>query len=243
VFERCDDSSGTVSGIFHTACSDLGDIAQAGEIDPRDLADHAFQALIKNDYGQFDSLIEVLTPALGQEGLEHLKQRMIALSGEPVRRPTDKERQIIGWGSSGRIYADDLAERSRINTVRLALKEIADAQGDVDAFIAQYDEQTRKVPKIAADIARRLRYFAMPAWGRSRLFGDVRRMSGLPPTSDVSRPGRHFAFVPLPEVASVTRSPRRRARAQGSRFGTPSTVRAAHGAGIESAFSAADRRD
>jgi hypothetical protein len=39
VFERCDDSSGTVSGIFHTACSDLGAIAQAGEIDPRDLAD------------------------------------------------------------------------------------------------------------------------------------------------------------------------------------------------------------
>jgi hypothetical protein len=145
-----------VSGIFHTACSDLGDIAQAGEIDPRDLADHAFQALIKNDYGQFDSLIEVLTPALGQEGLEHLKQRMIALSEEPVRRPMDKERQIIGWGSSGRIYADDLADHSRVSTVRLALKEIADAQGDVDAFIAQYDEQTRKVPKIAADIARRL---------------------------------------------------------------------------------------
>jgi hypothetical protein len=24
VFERCDDSSGTVSGIFHTACSDRG---------------------------------------------------------------------------------------------------------------------------------------------------------------------------------------------------------------------------
>jgi hypothetical protein len=38
----------------------------------------------------------------------------------------------------------------------LALKEIADAQGDVDAFIAQYDEPTRKVPKIAAEIARRL---------------------------------------------------------------------------------------
>ena len=156
VFERCDDSSGAVSGIFHTACSDLGDIAQGAKIDPRDLADHAFQALIKNDYGQFDGLIEVLTPALGQEGLEHLKLRMIALSKEPVRRPADKERQVIGWGSSGRIYVDDLAERSRVSTVRLALKEIADAQGDVDAFIAQYDEQTRKVPKIAAEIARRL---------------------------------------------------------------------------------------
>src|SRR6185312_16113614 len=50
----------------------------------------------------------------------HLKQRMIALSKEPARKPADKERQVIGWGSSGRIYADDLAERSRVNTVRSA---------------------------------------------------------------------------------------------------------------------------
>jgi hypothetical protein len=155
VFERCDDSSGTVSGIFQTACSDLGGIAQASKIAPRELADHAYQALINNDYGQFDGLIEVLTPALGQEGLEHLKQRMIALSKEPVRKPSDKERQVIGWGSSGRIYADDMAERSRVTAARLALKEIADAQGDVDAFIALYDEPTKKVPKIAAEIARR----------------------------------------------------------------------------------------
>ena len=36
------------------------------------------------------------------------------------------------------------------------LQEIADAQGDVDSYIAQYDEQVRKVPTIAAAIARRL---------------------------------------------------------------------------------------
>ncbi len=156
VFDRCDDSSGTVSSIFRTACSDLGRIAQAAKIAPSDLADHTYQALIKNDYGQFDGMIEVMAPALGQEGLEHLKQRMIALSKEPIRRPTDNERQLIGWGASGRIYADDMAERSRVSTVRSALKEIADLQGDVDGFIAQYDEPTRKVPKIAAEIARRL---------------------------------------------------------------------------------------
>lgn len=156
VFERCDDSSGTVIGVFHAACGDLGDLARSAKSDPKNLGDHAFQSLIRNDYGQFDGLIAALAPALGQEGLEHLKQRMIALSEEPVRRPADKERQVIGWGSSRPIYADDLAEHSRVSTVRLALKEIADAQGDVDAYVAQYDEQTRKVPKIAAEIARRL---------------------------------------------------------------------------------------
>ena len=38
----------------------------------------------------------------------------------------------------------------------MALTDIADAQGDVDAFIAQYDSETRKVPRIAAEIAQRL---------------------------------------------------------------------------------------
>ena len=34
VFGRCDDSSGTVIGIFHAACRDLGEIAQRSEARP-----------------------------------------------------------------------------------------------------------------------------------------------------------------------------------------------------------------
>ena len=109
-----------------------------------------------NGYGQFDELIRVLAPALGQAGLEHLKQRMRALSNRPVTKPAEKDRVEIGWSSSGPIYADEMAERSRVSTIRLALTEIADALGDVDAFIEQYEEETRKVPKIAAEIAQRL---------------------------------------------------------------------------------------
>jgi hypothetical protein len=89
-------------------------------------------------------------------GLEHLKLRMIALSAQPVRKPTAKERQVVGWTSGGAIYADQIAEHARVSTIRLALQKIADAQGDVDAFIAQYEASVRKAPKIAAEIARRL---------------------------------------------------------------------------------------
>jgi len=156
IFTRCDDSSGTVMGIFHDARSALGEIAKAAKLDPVKLADQAFQALTENDYGQYDHLISILTPTLGEKGLAHLKHRMIALSNEPVQKPAEKERRVIGFGSGGAIYADEMAERSRVSTVRLALMEIADAQGDVDAFIGQYDEQAVKVPKIAAGIAQRL---------------------------------------------------------------------------------------
>jgi hypothetical protein len=156
IFERCDDSSGTVIGIFHSAANDLGELAKAANADPKKLADHTFQALTENNYGQFDYLISALRPALGEEGLEHLKQRMIALSKEPVKKLPEEERRKIGWSSSGPIYEDGVANRHRASVIHLALKEIADARGDVDSFIAQYDSQTRKVPRIAAHIARRL---------------------------------------------------------------------------------------
>ena len=55
-----------------------------------------FAALIVNGYGQFDELIRVLAPAMGQAGLEHLKQRMIDLSNRPVTKPAEKDRVKIG---------------------------------------------------------------------------------------------------------------------------------------------------
>ncbi len=156
VFERCDDSNGTVIEVFHEGCIDIGQIALEANAKPEDLSNRTFEALLKNGYGQFDELITVLVPALGQEGLAHLKQRMIDLSNQPVEKPADEDRVQIGWASSGPVYEDEMAERSRVSAVRLALMEIADAQGDVDTFIDQYDEETRKVPRIAADIAQRL---------------------------------------------------------------------------------------
>ena len=156
IFDRCDDSSGTVIGIFHGACEVLGEIAEAVTTDPATLADQAFRALQENHYGQYDDLILVLAPALRREGLDHLKERMAALSNAPVEAPEQEDREVIGWSSSGPIYADEMAERSRVSTVRLALKQIADAQGDVDAFIAQYDDKSRSAPRIAAEIAQRL---------------------------------------------------------------------------------------
>lgn len=156
VFQRCDDSSGVVSGVFRQACRDLGEVASTAGADPINLADRTFEALTGNDYGQFDELIRVLAPTLGQPSLEHLKQRMIDLSSRPVKKPAEKDRVKIGWSSAGSIYEDEIEEQSRLSTVRWALTEIADAQGDVDAFIAQHNERARKLPKIAAEIAHRL---------------------------------------------------------------------------------------
>lgn len=153
LFERCDDSSGIVIGVFHDACALLGEIAFAAAPPPERLADAVVEALGDNVYGQYDGLIAILTPALGNAGLAHLKQRIEALAASPVPIPPKGEWEAVGYGSGGATYAHEMAERSRQSMVTMALKDIADAMGDVDAFIAQYDPKTRKVPGIAAKMA------------------------------------------------------------------------------------------
>ena len=190
VFDRCDDSSGTVIGVFHDACADLATIAAAAGPDPAALADQAFTAIQDNGYGQYDDLISRLAPALGPMGLGHLKARVEEWWKTPVPRPAERDRRVIGYGTGGPLYADEVAHSSRDITVQLALEAIADAQGDVDGFIAQKSDKAKTVPTVAAEIAQRL----LDA-GRAR------------------RPGRRS--MPLPRIASATS--RSSGRRRGSR--------------------------
>jgi len=156
VFQRCDDSNGQISDVFRAACRDFGPLAGMVQPDPITLADRAFGVLQNNDYGQFDDLIEVLAPVLGPTGLGDLKARFVEFANTPVVVPPKAQRRVIGYSSAGAIYEDEIQQSSRRNAARYALMVIADAQGDVDAFMAQYDQKTRKTPRIAAEIADRL---------------------------------------------------------------------------------------
>ena len=156
VYERSDDSDGVIGGVFATACSDLGPLAERARPDPSDLADRVLDARLDNGYGQYDGLIAILASALGVPGLDQLKARLAELSQTAIEKLPDKDRKVIGWGSAGPLYEDEMKARARASAIRLALQEIATAQGDVDGFIAQYDEPARKAPMIAAEIARRL---------------------------------------------------------------------------------------
>ena len=156
IYGRCGDSNGVIAHVFRTACQDLGRLAASAKAEPVALADRTYDALVSNDYGFTDRLVSILAPAMGASGLEHLKGRIGTLSNAPVKRPPDSQRRIVGGGSFGNTYADEVEERARVSTVRLALQAIADAQGDVDAFIAQYTPEARKAQPIAAEIAHRL---------------------------------------------------------------------------------------
>lgn len=156
VFERCDDSSGIVSDIFHQACADLGEVAVAARPEPETLAERVLDALLDNGYGQHDGLIAIIAPALGPEGIAQLKELVEKLDRTPVPVPPKSDWKAVGWGGGGTRYEHEMEERQRQSTVKMALQDIADVQGDADAFIAQYEPDVRKVPKIAAEIAGRL---------------------------------------------------------------------------------------
>jgi hypothetical protein len=154
IYQRCDDSNGAVGDVLHLACRDLGPLAEAARPEPITLAGEVFRAIQANHYGQFDDLIEVLAGALGPRGLTALKADVQALARTPVRKPPEAERKVVGWSSSGKIHADEIEAVHRTQVVSLALQAIADAEGDVDAYIAQHGEKARTVPRVAIEIAR-----------------------------------------------------------------------------------------
>jgi len=72
VLARCSDSTGAVIGVFEAAMQQLGPLAQAAELEPETLAQHALELLIENTYEQFDGLVPALKEALGDWGLKVL---------------------------------------------------------------------------------------------------------------------------------------------------------------------------
>jgi len=131
VMERASDSSASLIETFHQACFNAATIARHAGLDVEGLAAKIVKALQVNDAGQFDPLIEAMSPILGQAGLGRLKEMVVAWRDEPDDRP------------------QELAAQG-------ALQRIADLEGDVDAYIAELSPEVRREQAAAADIARRL---------------------------------------------------------------------------------------
>lgn len=160
IYERCDDSSGNIGDVFYHACSQIGDVALKANIDPLVLAQRVFGAISdgNNDYGQFDGLIGYLGPALGDSGLEHLKSLTVEYGNQSLPETSNAKdnRMHLGGGRFGYSLDRDFLRKKRERFVRTILEQIADQQGDVDAFIAQQSGDTLTNPQTAADIAKRL---------------------------------------------------------------------------------------
>ena len=153
VIERCQSGDGEAIEVFHEACADLGPLVAAAEPSAEVLIDTTFDALCENTYSQYDKLISTLIPALGAKGLERLRQRLEAFL-EQIGGTAITADQIIRQTTAE--YMQSIAQRRKQRIARSALLELADAQGDVDAFLAQLEPWMRTLPTNAIQIARRL---------------------------------------------------------------------------------------
>jgi len=135
--ERCDDSRGIVSDTFRQAVEDLGDIAENASVSGEELSITVYERLMNNVYGIYDELIPSVYSSLGNVGLKKLEERLTARQDEPkhVNPEDDNFREI---------------------RVTICLQQIADVQGNVDAFIETHDERSLRNPVFAARIAIRL---------------------------------------------------------------------------------------
>ncbi len=156
IHARCDDSNGRIGGVFREGCDDLCRIATEAKPDPTALADAVFDAVIASDFGQFDGLIPGMAAPLGPEGLRRLEARIRDWAETAPKAIRDGDR-MVGWSAGvGAISKADIERQMIEGAATRALREIADASGDVDAFIAQHPPEARRFPAVAAEIAERL---------------------------------------------------------------------------------------
>ncbi|WP_232631841.1 DUF6880 family protein [Methylobacterium sp. Leaf118] len=148
--ERVDDSSGQVHGVYERAAEAAAGLA--GSLPPgaaERFAIGAIAHLERDGYGLVGNLLDALVPQLPGEGLdaldETLAERLAALP-----KPTKTSGRAAFAAAEGeweRRY-----HRLRLNKLRQA---VADARGDVDAFIALETGTSPDRPDLAA-VAERL---------------------------------------------------------------------------------------
>ncbi|WP_184719628.1 DUF6880 family protein [Caulobacter sp.] len=130
--DRLSQAEGPIGDVFLAARDGIGAIAAGAVPDPIALGDRIAKLLRRDDYTQFGPVVNVLAPALGKKGQAHLRDALEKLLAARTVRDARTA-----------VYKD-------------ALRRLADASGDVDAFEATFAPELRKTPLVSAEIARRL---------------------------------------------------------------------------------------
>ncbi len=153
VYERTDDSNGSIGDVMGEAVDIISKLSSRISVNSEVLAERILDAVAEAGYGEFDGIIPAMADALGPKGLEHLKQITEVWAATPVSQHELARYQGFGLSASS---PEDSVQRSRQSTRSIILADVADAQGDVDAYMARYSAEQLTFGTIAPDIARRL---------------------------------------------------------------------------------------
>ncbi|MFN3524642.1 MAG: DUF6880 family protein [Paracoccus sp. (in: a-proteobacteria)] len=152
IHARTDDSNGAISDAMAQAVEMIATLSPRITAAPEALAERILDATADAGYGEFDGIIPALADALGPVGLEHLKK----ITGVWAAAPPGPHEWASYDGIGLRALGADSARRYRQQTGSAILADVADAQGDVDAYMARYSAEQLTYGTIAPDVARRL---------------------------------------------------------------------------------------
>jgi hypothetical protein len=152
IHERTDDSWGTIGDTMRAAMEAIGSLAERMSVDPEALAESVFDAMVADGYGAFDDAIGALAPAMGDSGLAHLKAKAETAREAPLAPGDMAFYDYISNPAEQKARA--LAARNR--SLDIILQDVADQQGDVDAWLAKYTPEQLTYHTIAPDAAARL---------------------------------------------------------------------------------------
>jgi hypothetical protein len=125
IMQRVDDSSGMVADSLQGVLADLGLVLKkAGVIDAAALAERVHANFLDNGYCAKDGLVQAVAPPLGPEGRaalrKHFEDDLTRLTSASA--PTSDRR-------------DDSGREDLLGVVTRGLMDLADAEGDVHAFL------------------------------------------------------------------------------------------------------------
>jgi hypothetical protein len=135
LLDRTFDMNGSLVALFVETLPMLAELAIAAKPMPGVLAVQIRDCLLLGGSGTYEGLIALMAPMLGKEGLVRLSELFVAAlddkaaTGEPD---------------------------NHISLRQAALRDIADAQGDIDAFIATFAPTSRQTCDVSAQIGQRL---------------------------------------------------------------------------------------
>ena len=115
------------------------------------LPNRVWRVVSGNGYGEWDGIISILAPTLGEAGLSYLKAHVERFADTPPFE-TEVEHEAILFLRELRGEADQSAERKQ-RFVQQCLQAIATASGDTDAYIGQYSSDDLRNKVVAAEVA------------------------------------------------------------------------------------------
>jgi len=122
--EALDDSDGILSGLISALFKEWAELlVRAPDLDRKGLAHRVLKRLESDEYGLAEDIITDMAQALGKDGLDELE----AL----VRPKYEEERRAANAKARHGLFDSD-----RLHPYREVLKDIADARGDVDGYLA-----------------------------------------------------------------------------------------------------------